>query len=83
MYSDFTEATYNHLAKQLLKAASKHFSTEVLLCLCSIAADGPYQATGFAAQLRESLGIKNYDKELAIPVTWDTAHVLNLAVTDV
>ena len=42
-----------------------------------------YQASGFAAQLRESLAIKNDNKELAMPVTRDTVHVLNLAVTDV
>ena len=83
IYSDFTEATYDDLAKQLLQAVSEHFSREVLSRLCGVAADGPYQATGFAAQLRETLAIKDDDQELDMPVTWDTAHVLNLAVTDV
>lgn len=83
VYSDFTATTYDDLAKQLLKAISDHFSSEVLSRLSGVAADGPYQASGFAAQLRESLAIENDNKELAMPVTWDTAHVLNLAVTDV
>ena len=83
VYSALAEATYDSLAKQLLKAVSEHFSAEVLSRLCDVAADGPYQATGFAAQLRESLGIQYDDEDLAMPVTWDTAHLLNLAVTDV
>ena len=83
VYSAFAEATYDSLAKQLLKVVSEHFSAEVLSRLCGVAADGPYQATGFAAQLRESLGIQYDDEDLAMPVTWDTAHLLNLAVTDV
>ena len=82
VYSAFTEATYDDLARQLLEAVSEHFSEEVLSRLCGIAADGPYQATGFAAQFRESLGMELND-ELAMPVTWDAAHLLNLAVTDV
>ena len=83
VYSAFTQATYDNLAKQLMKAVSEHFSEEVLTRLCGVAADGPYQATGFAAQLRESLDIEHHDDVLAMPVTWDTAHLLNLAVTDV
>ena len=83
IYSAFTEATYDSLAKQLLTPVSEHFFREVLSHLCGVAADGPYQATGFAAQLRESLGIEHDDNDPAMPVTWDTAHLLNLAVTDV
>lgn len=83
IYSGFTQATYDDLARQLLQAISKHFSEEVLSRLCGVAADGPYQATGFAEQLRETLAIEDEHEELAMPVTWDTAHVLNLAVTDV
>ena len=49
--------------------------------LCGVAADGPYQTNGFRQKLLEYLGIE--DKNLALPVTWDTAHVLNLAVLDV
>ena len=52
VYSAFGEATYDSLAKQLLKGVSEHFSAEVLSRLCGLAADAPYQATGFAAQLR-------------------------------
>ena len=77
VHSAFTEATYDDLARQLLKAVSEHFSQEVLSRLCGIAADGPYQATGFAAQLRESLGMELND-ELAMPVIWGAAHLLNL-----
>ncbi len=47
-----------------------------------VAADGPYQAAGFAARLRESLAITGDDQDIALPVTWDTAHVLHLAVTN-
>ena len=65
IYSDFTETTYDDLAKQLLHAVSEHFSREVLSRLCGVAADGPCQATGFAAQLRETLAIKDDDQELA------------------
>ena len=50
--------------------------------MCGVAADGPYQASGFSKHLREKLGFEA-DDELALPITWDSAHVLNLAVTDV
>ena len=83
VYSEFQGATYRELAKQLLEGVSQHFSEDVLSRLCGVAADGPYQASGFAAQLRESLAITGDDPDLALPVTWDTAHVLHLAVTDV
>lgn len=83
VYSKFQGATYRELAKQLLEGVSQHFSEDVLSRLCGVAADGPYQASGFAAQLRESLAITGDDPDLALPVTWDTAHVLHLAVTDV
>ena len=83
VYCDFQEATYRELAKQLLEGVSQHFSEDVLSRLCGVAADGPYQASGFAAQLRESLAITDDDPDLALPVTWDTAHVLHLGVTDV
>ena len=36
-----------------------------------------------AGSFRETLAIKDDDQELDMPVTWDTAHVLNLAVTNV
>ena len=82
VYNDFKEATYDTLAKQILDGISEHFSHEVQSHLCGIAADGPYQASGFRNYLREALGFKD-DDDLALPVTWDTAHLLNLAVTDV
>ena len=83
VYSQFQAATYQELAKQLLTGVLQHFSEGVLSHLCGVAADGPYQATGFAAELRETLAIADYDPEVALPVTWDAAHLLNLAVTDV
>ena len=81
IYSALAEATYDNLVKQLLKAVSEHLSAEVLLRLCGVAGDGPYQATGFPAQLGESIGIQHDDEDLAMLVTWDTAHLLNLTVT--
>lgn len=84
VYKDFGEASYDTLADQLLKAISENFSPEVLQRLCGVAADGPYQATGFRTQLLTQLDIpENSNQQIALPVTWDTAHVLNLAVTAV
>ena len=82
VYTDFAGASYDILAEQLLQALGSHFSDDVISRLCGVAADGPYQASGFSQQLRERLKIEE-DVDLALPVTWDTAHVLNLAVTDV
>ena len=82
IYNDFKDATYDSLAKQLLDAISEHFSFQILSHLCGVGADGPYQATGFRQHLREALDLDS-DDDLALPVTWDTAHLLNLAVTDV
>jgi hypothetical protein len=76
------EVSYDKLAKQLLDATSEHFSEETLSRLCCVAADGPYKATGFRKCLREMLDLKD-DDDLALPVTWDPAHLLNLAFTDV
>ena len=56
---------------------SEHLSAEVLLRLCGVAGDGPYQATGFAAQVGESIGIQHDDEDLAMPVTWDTTVVID------
>ena len=46
---------YDRLAKQLLDATLEHLSEETLSRLCGVAADGPYQTTGFRKYLRETL----------------------------
>lgn len=50
--------------------------------LCGVAADGPYQTRNFRASLVKHVGI-TFDDVLSLPVTWDPAHLLNLAVTDI
>ena len=52
--------------------------------LCGVAADGPYQASSFRRKLVEALNIVETGvSQLALPVTWDAAHVLNLGVAGV
>ena len=41
------------------------------------------KASGFRNQLYEMLSIPEIDKNLALPTTWDPAHLLNLGVNDV
>ena len=82
VYTEFKEASYDMLAKQILNGISDHFGTDALSQLCGVAADGPYQARGFKEYFRQALGL-NDDEDIALPITWDTAHLLNLAVTDV
>ena len=48
-----------------------------------MAADGPYQATGFCQKLLEILNIVDDKDQLPFPVTWDAAHALNLGVVDI
>ncbi len=50
--------------------------------MCGVAADGRYQASGFFKRLRGKLELE-YNDELALPITWDSAHMMNLAVIDV
>ena len=84
IYTEFTEASYDILALKLLEAISDNFSPQILERLCGVAADGPYQASGFRSSLFRQLEIPEHvDKVIALPITWDTAHVLNLAVTEV
>jgi hypothetical protein len=82
VYTEFKEASYDVLAKQILNGISDHFGVHAHSQLCGVAADGPYQARGFKEYLRQALGL-NDDDDIALPITWDTAHLLNLAVTDV
>ena len=84
VYSEVEQASYDVLAELLIKSIENHFSKEVLSRLCSVAADGPYQASGFRRKLLETLNIVETRAEhLALPVTWDTAHILNLGVFDI
>lgn len=82
VYTEFKEASYDVLAKKILNGISDHFGVHAHSQLCGVAADGPYQARGFKEYLRQALGL-NDDDDIALPITWDTAHLLNLAVTDV
>ena len=50
--------------------------------LCGVAADDLYQASGFRSQLHEMLFIPEIHKDLALPITRDPPHLLNLGVTD-
>ena len=80
VYLEVEAASYENLAKMLLKAIEEKFSRD-LSRLCGVAADGPYQTSGFRRKLLEYLGIE--DNNLALPITWDAAHVLNLELLDV
>jgi len=72
------------LAKLLIKSIENNFSKEVLSRLCGVAADGPYQASGFRRKLLETFNIvETREDHLALPVTWDSAHILKLGVSDV
>ncbi|CAB3984128.1 Hypothetical predicted protein [Paramuricea clavata] len=42
-----------------------------------------HQATNIRGKVLEMLGIGEDDAHLALPVTWDAVHALNLGVTDV
>jgi uncharacterized protein YjhX (UPF0386 family) len=48
VYKDFKQASYDVLAKLLLEAIENNFSKKVPSRLCGVAADGPYQASGFS-----------------------------------
>ena len=67
----------------MFNAIGDNLSRDLFSRICSVAADGPYQATNFRAKLLEMLGIGEDDAHLALPITWDAAHALNLGVTDV
>ena len=84
VYSELEQASYDVLAELLIKSIENHFSKEVLSRLCSVAADGPYQASGFCRKLLEILNIvETRADHQALPVTWNAAHILNLGVSDV
>ena len=82
VYSNNEVATYEKMAELVIGSISSRFTEDVLSRVCGIAADGPYQATSFRQRLLELLDI-NDTNPLALPVTWDPAHLLNLGVTDV
>jgi hypothetical protein len=79
VYKEFAPATYDAMAELLVKSIKDKFSKDVLSRLCSVAADGPYQAAGFRKRLLQELGIEDSDNgQLSFPVTWDAAHLLNV-----
>ena len=82
IYFDFQGAPFSILAKQLINAVENNFSSGILSRLSGVAADGPYQASGFRNQLYEMLFIAEIH-DLALPITWDPALLLNLCVNDV
>ena len=55
VYTDFEEASYDLLATQLHEAIEENFFKDVVSRLCGsgVAADGPYQASGFRRKLLE------------------------------
>ena len=83
IYLDFHGASYIILAKQLINIIKNNFFSDILSWLYGVAADGPYQAFGFRNHLYEMLFIPEIHKDLALPITWDPAHLLNPDVTDV
>ena len=82
VYATVDEGSYDSLAAKLVQSIALHFGEDTVTRLCGVAADGPYQTTSFGERLCKELSISE-DEYLSLPVTWDTAHVLNLAVTDV
>ena len=84
VYSEFDSASYDYLADMIVDTISKKFSRNVLTRVCGVAADGPYQATGFRKKLLELLSVTDAkNSSLALPVTWDPAHLINLGGTDI
>ena len=84
VYSEFDSASYAYLAEMIGNTISGKFSRNVLTSVCGVATDGPYQATGFREKLLELLCVTDADNSsLALPVTWDPAHLINLGVTDI
>ena len=83
VYTAFEAASYEKLGEMLLKVVEDNLSRDLFSRICGVAADGPYQATGFRAKLLELLAIEDDGSHLALPVTWDAAHALNLGVIDV
>ena len=84
VYRALEAASYESLALMILKAFEVNFSKDLLPRLCGVAADGPYQATGFRSKLLEELGIFDEDdSQIMLPVSWDAAHAMNLGVLDV
>ena len=75
VYATVDEGSYDLVAAKLVQSIALHFGEDAVTRLCGVAADSPHQTTSLGERLR-----KEY---LFLPVTWDTARVLKLAVTDV
>ena len=65
IYFDFQGSHYSILAKQLINMTENNFSSDILSQLCHVAADGPYQASGFQRRLYEMVLIPKIHKDLA------------------
>ena len=78
----FEAASYDRMADLVTTSLATKYSKRILNRVCGVAADGPYQATGFRDRLMETLDVQDAST-LALPVTWDPAHLINLGVTDV
>ena len=55
VYTDFETATYKYLAELLLNAIKDNFSDDVLSRFFGVAADGPYQASGFCKKIAQEI----------------------------
>ena len=77
--SSYDASSYGKMAELIVNTTTEKFSGNILRRACGVAADGPYQATGFREKLLELLEIDD-TSQLAFPVTWDPAHLLNLGV---
>ena len=64
----------------MLPVIENNFWKDLLIRLCGVAADGPYQAAGFKKELYLKLDVQH---DLAMPISWDPSHLLNLAVADI
>ena len=83
VYTEFQSVSYESLAELLVKDIEANLSHEALSRFYGVAADGPYQATGFRQKLLEILNIVDDKDQLPFPVTWDAAHALNFGVVDI
>lgn len=74
----------DELAEMIVNTISGKLSDEFVSRICGVAVDGPYQAKGFRDTFLDLLSLNNIDnKTLALPITWDPDHLINLSVTDV
>ncbi|PAA69600.1 hypothetical protein BOX15_Mlig015360g1 [Macrostomum lignano] len=81
IYNESMEAGGTALAKLLFQTLRN--MDPPLRSIVGVVADGQYIANGnFLSEVRMQLGV-DADSESDLPISWDAAHYLNLAVTDV